>query len=165
MLPDDLYDPVALSGWWGWVGLGLMLLAVAWVVYAIRRGRRAPVEPPPPPPPPPPPSSPVETDPYAAARRLHLGMVDTLEARYAAGELDARGLHLELSTVVRDFATVRRGVNARILTLRELRRVSGTKRLAALIESYYRPAFARHGGAVASAESALAGAREVIREW
>lgn len=161
MPADELYGPVALSGWWTVVGVGVMLLAIAWVVIALRISRRRLNVPPPPPP-----SVPARrNDTFAAVRPIYLARVDAAEARFDAGELDARGLHLELSAIVRDFATVRRGVNARVLTLSELRRVDGAKRLASLIESYYRPAFARYGGAGASVEKSLAGARRVISQW
>lgn len=161
---DELYDPVLYSWWVPVLGAVLMTLAVAYVVWAVRHTRRRPEHDAPPPPPPQRRLGPYD-DPYAGVRPVYLAKVDALEARYVAGELDARSLHLELSAVVRDFGSVRRGVDARVLTLSELRRIEGARRLANLIETYYRPAFARYGTVGASSEQALAGARRVISQW
>ncbi len=161
---DELYDPVLYSWWVTVLGVVLVALAVAYVVWAVRFTRRRPEHDEPPPPAPPRRLGPYE-DPFAELRPVYLGKVDALEQRFVAGELDARALHLELSAVVRDFGTVRRGVDARVLTLSELRRIEGTRRLANLIETYYRPAFARYGSLGASSEKALDGARRVISQW
>lgn len=162
MPTDELYAPVTYSWWVPTIGVALMLLAIAWVVIAVLLTRRRPATTLPPPPPQ---LAARPGDPFAAARPVYLARVDALERRFAAGELDARALHLELSAVVRDFATVRQGLDARVLTLSELRRLTGTRRLAALIETYYRPAFAQDGPAGASPERAVTGARRVISQW
>lgn len=158
---DDLYDPVVYSWWVPVVGVLLIALVVGYLVWAVRSTRRRPEDRLPPPPP----REAYGGDPFVAVRPVFLAKVDALERRYTAGELDARALHLELSAVVRDFASVRRGMDARVLTLSELRRIQGTKRLANLIETYYRPAFARYGAVGASTEHAVAGARRVISQW
>lgn len=158
---DELYDPVLYSWWVPVVGVLLVAAAVGYVIWAVRSTRRRPA-------PPPPPAAPVlasRGDPYAAVRPLYLSKVDVLEQRFTAGELDARALHLELSAVVRDFGTVRRGLDTRVLTLSDLRRLTGTRDLANLIETYYRPAFARYGTVGASTERAIDGARRVISRW
>ncbi|WP_182112456.1 MULTISPECIES: hypothetical protein [unclassified Actinotalea] len=160
---DELNDPVLYSWWVPVLGVLLMALAVAYVVWAVRHTRRRPEHDAPPPPP-------IRRlgpydDPFATVRPVYLAKVDALEQRFAAGELDTRALHLELSAVVREFGTVRRGVDTRVLTLSDLRRVDGTRTLANLIETYYRPAFARYGALGASSERAIQGAREVIRRW
>lgn len=160
---DELNDPVLYSWWVPVLGVVLVALAVAYVVWAVRHTRRRPEQDVPPAPP-------VRQlgpydDPYASVRPVYLAKVDALEQRFDAGELDARALHLELSAVVREFGTVRRGVDTRVLTLSDLRRVDGARSLANLIETYYRPAFARYGAVGASTERALEGAREVISRW
>jgi hypothetical protein len=156
---DELTGPVVYSWWWLVLGLLAMVAVVAYLAWAFRRTRPRP--------------RPVTDgalpyrvgDRFAEVRPVYLARVDAVEQRYRRGDLDARGLHLELSAVVRDFATVRRGVNASVLTLSELRRVQGTRRLAALIESYYRPAFDRTGPETVSVDGSLDGARRVIRQW
>ena len=158
---DELNDPVLYSWWVPVVGVLLIALVIAYLVWAVRSTRRRPEDRLPPPPP----RAMHGGDPFAAVRPVYLAKVDVLERRYTAGELDARALHLELSALVRDFASVRRGMDARVLTLSELRRIQGTKRLASLIETYYRPAFARYGTVGASTEQAVAGARRVISQW
>ena len=98
-----------------------------------------------------------------AGRQLTVLDQATTMATLAAGG-ERAGTHF-VSRVVRDFATVRQGLDARVLTLSELRRLTGTRRLAALIETYYRPAFAQDGPAGASPERAVTGARRVISQW
>ncbi|MBX9245991.1 hypothetical protein ICW40_14375 [Actinotalea ferrariae] len=161
---DELNDPVLYSWWVPVLGVLLVALAIGYVVWAVRYTRRRPEHDAPPPAPPQRRLGPYD-DPYASVRPVYLAKVDAVEARFAAGELDARALHLELSAVVREFGSVRRGVDTRVLTLSDLRRVDGTRRLANLIETYYRPAFARSGALGASTEQAIAGARRVISQW
>lgn len=164
MPPDELFGPVGYGWWWPFVGLAIMALVVWWVV---RSWRGTPVKPGDTPPPPPP-GGPVAYNPgdtFGAIRPIYLARVDEIEKRYEAGELDARAAHLALSAVVRDFATVRQGVDARVLTLTELKELSGTKRIARLIESYYQPAFSRRGSAGRLTRRAVLGARDVIRQW
>lgn len=163
MLVDELNDPVLYSWWVTVGGIALLAAGIAYLVWAVRSTRRRPADVPPPPPP-------VRRlqpgrDPFAGVRPVYLAKVDALEQRFLAGTLDARALHLELSAVVREFATVRRGVDASVLTLAELHRVRGAERLAGLIATYYRPAFARHGTVGASPEQAVGGARWVISQW
>ncbi|WP_149203507.1 hypothetical protein [Actinotalea subterranea] len=162
MPTDELNDPVLYSWLVTVAGVLLMVAVVVYLVWAVRSTRARPEDQPPP-------LLPLTPgyggDRYASVRPVYLARVDEVEHRFRTGDLDARGLHLELSAVVRDFATVRRGVDARVLTLSDLRRIGGAKRLASLIESYYRPAFARSGATEASPEHALDGARRVIRNW
>jgi hypothetical protein len=156
---DELTGPVVYSWWWVVLGVLAMAAVVGYLLWAFRSTRpaRDPV---------PDYGLPYRVDDrFAHVRPVYLARVDAVEQRYRAGDLDARGLHLELSAVVRDFATVRRGVDASVLTLSELRRVQGTRRLAALIESYYRPAFDRTGPETVSVDDSLDGARRVIRQW
>ena len=158
---DELNDPVLYSWWVPVVGVLLIALVIAYLVWSVRSTRRRPEDRMPPQPP----RSMYGGDPFAAVRPVYLARVDALERRYTAGGLDARALHLELSALVRDFASVRGGMDARVLTLSDLRRIQGTGRLASLIETYYRPAFARYGAIGASTEQAVAGARRVISQW
>lgn len=159
MPADELTAPVVYNPWWLVLGLLAMLAVAGYLWWAVRSTRPEPR-------PEDPRALPARVgDRFAEVRPVYLARVDAVEARFRAGELDARGVHLELSAVVRDFATVRRGVDASVLTLSELRRVQGTRRLAALIESYYRPAFDRAGTVTVSVEDSLDGARRVIRQW
>lgn len=166
MPTDELIDPVPYAGWVPVLGVVLIVLAVAWVCWVLLsrwlvRGVRAP-EPPAP--------GPVLAlvpgpDPFAAIRPVYLARVDEVQRRFGAGELDGRGLHLALSAVVRDFGAVRTGIDASRMTLREIRAVGATAHLARLVESYYRPAFARDAARTADVGAALSGARWVIGTW
>ena len=161
MPADELVDPVRYSEWVLILGLALVLGALAWVGWVLfsKRLARWVTDPKP--------RSRPETpdaDLFAPMRAVYLERVGEVERRHGAGELDRRGVHLTLSAVVREFASDR-GIDARHMTLRELRELAGTESLARLIESYYRPAFARNAARVADVDTALAGAREVISTW
>lgn len=162
---DELIPPVAYSWWVTPLGLLLVAVAVGWVVWVLRTRRFAPGAAPTPAPARSPAPATRRVDKFAAIRPVYLARIDEVERRFRVGELDTRGLHLALSEVVRDFATLRVGVNARMMTLAELRTVGGTKRLVSLIDSYYRPAFSRRGSKGADPERALTGARRVVRQW
>lgn len=162
---DELIAPVAYSWWVTPLGLLLMAAAVTWVVWVLRTKRFAPATGAPPAAPDLPAVHARRNDRFATIRPVYLARIDEVERRFRAGELDTRGLHLSLSEVVRDFATVRVGVDARRMTLAELRAVGGAKRLVSLIDSYYRPSFSRRGSISADPVRALEGARKVVRQW
>ena len=155
----ELNEPVTFSWWWDLVAAAAVLLVIGWIVAVLVLTRRRTPEPD------------LEAllgpygDRFATVRPLYLEQVDAVERRYRDGELDVRGLHLALSAVVRDFATVRRGVDARVLTLSDLRRLDGARHLAGLIETYYRPAFAQGGAPEIHPEQSIHGARTVISQW
>lgn len=156
----EINDPVTYSWWWDLVAAAAVLIVVAWIVFVLVSTRRRP---------------PDEDDPlllmamtgdrFAAVRPVYLKKIDAVEERYRDGELDVRALHLELSAVVREFATIRRGVDASVLTLSDLRRLEGTRHLAGLIETYYRPAFSRDGAPHVQPEASIHGARTVVSQW
>ena len=160
MLAAEINDPVTYSWWWDLVAAAAVLAVAGWMTFVLVMTRRRTPEPD------------LElllgpySDRFATVRPIYLGRVDAVERRFRDGELDVRGLHLELSAVVRDFATVRRGVDARVLTLSDRRRLEGARHLAELIETYYRPAFAQPDGAPqVSPEQSIHGARKVISQW
>ncbi|MHA7134693.1 hypothetical protein [Oerskovia turbata] len=171
-MPDDeLYTPVLYSGWWAVLGVGLVLLVAGWVVFALVSTRasaeernqssasRGPSGP---------------FDPYAGLRAEFESRLATVEARYLAGELDERALHLTLSKEVRGFASGRLGVDASVLTLSEIERLTGAQHLTSLVARYYRPSFAEHPDAPAQGDAqsqapegreSIDRARTVVRTW
>jgi len=172
-VPDDeLYAPVLYSGWWAVLGVALVLLVVGWLVLAVLSTRASAEEKAL--------SAPVRRpsrlgDPYAGLRSEFESRLDAVEAQYLAGALDERGLHLALSKEVRGFASGRLGVDASVLTLSEIERMTGTQHLTRLIARYYRPSFAEydvdpearlddHGVTITGKES-IDRARTVVRTW
>ncbi|MFJ4108836.1 hypothetical protein [Oerskovia enterophila] len=172
-MPDDeLYAPVLYSGWWGALGVLLLLLVVGWIVFAFL-STRASAEEKAQPPAPRLPTGPY--DPYAGLRAEFEAHLDAVEQRYLAGELDERGLHLALSKEVRGFASGRLGVDASVLTLSEIERMTGTQHLTRLIARYYRPSFAEYDvdpltlldehGVTPTGRDSIDRARTVVRTW
>jgi hypothetical protein len=171
-VPDDeLYAPVLYSGWWAVLGVALVLLVAGWVVFALR-STRASAEERALPSAPRGPSGPY--DPYAGLRAEFEGRLEAVEARYLAGELDERALHLALSKEVRGFASGRLGVDASVLTLSEIERLTGAQHLTRLIARYYRPSFAERPddlsrdhaqSAAPEGRESIDRARTVVRTW
>lgn len=159
----DLLDPVAYGPWWGIAGAVAVLAALGWVVFAWKWGRpwRAAAEAPA--------EDPLEggtsMDPFAGARRRRLERLDEIEHRHRSGEIGDRETTLEVAAVLRDFATVRRGVNADPLTSAELRALGWTGGAGELISSLLEPEFSAPGATTQTAVVAVARAREVISRW
>jgi len=152
---DDLFPPEAY-GWLLWLPLPLFLVLLAlWILLSRRIARRtlrrrpqpaqaqAPVVWTPP------------ADPTGAAR----GRIDDVERRVEAGELDVRDAHLELSGIVREWAWATSHLDARTMTLAELRS-AGLWRVADAVAGWYPMAFAPEE--VSHARRAIAEAREVV---
>lgn len=175
-MPDDeLYAPALYSGWWAALGVVLVLLVVGWVVFALvstrasaqeKASRFAP-----------PRSVAGPYDPFAGLRAEFESRLDAVEATYLAGGLDERGLHLALSKEVRGFASGRLGVDASVLTLSEIERMTGTQHLTRLIARYYHPSFAEDAvqaagpptgpeqGGTPTGKESIDRARSVVRTW
>ena len=171
-MPDDeLYAPVLYSGWWAALGVLLLLLVVGWVVFAVLSTRASAQEKAL--------SAPPDLvsgpyDPYAGLRAEFESRLAGVEQRYLAGELDERALHLALSREVRGFASGRLGVDASVLTLSEIERLTGAQHLTRLIARYYRPSFAeddgepsahREQGVSPGGRESIDRARSVVRTW
>ena len=164
MSTDEIVAPYGYSPWWLVLGVGLVAVVVLWWVLLLRAHRRgraprpAPVTP-----------VPVERtgalDPWADARDRALGAIEELGGRYRAGSAAPRTVHQELATIVRDFAGERTGVDARTLTLHELRRHDALAPAAHVVAQLYAPEFATGAAATVSPEHALQQARETVRAW
>jgi len=114
--------------------------------------------------------------------------VEAAQKRFAAGEIDLRGLHLELASVLRGFAAARSGEDITTATVREILDMSDTAgpidvedRLE-LVRRHRRPLDTNPLGYVgellavweqpsfdrdpeAAAEEAVNNAREVVTQW
>jgi hypothetical protein len=160
MPADDLQPLVGYPWWVTVIGLGLIALAigiVAVVLLVTRRPRTDQSQPAPQ---------------YVGVLEQQRATQQVLEVvtRYETNALDARGAHLELAAVLRDYASLRLGRDVTSLTATELRTMPhGRRHIAsetgATLESYLAPAFSgRHSPRDAVNEAARR-ARMVIDRW
>lgn len=126
---DAPYPPAGYSGVWLWWGILLLGVSAGLVVLA-RRARR---------PPPAPSPAPAGPDP-ATVRQAYLAEVEALRQRHAAGALDDRRLHHELSRVVRAFVAEASGTDARVMTPSDLRR-AGQPVAASVVDRFWATQF------------------------
>ena len=126
---DAPYPPAGYSGVWLWWGILLLGVSAGLVVLA-RRARR---------PPPAPSPAPAGPDP-ATVRQAYLAEVEALRQRHAAGALDDRHLHHELSRVVRAFVAEASGTDARVMTPSDLRR-AGQPVAASVVDRFWATQF------------------------
>lgn len=159
---DDLVPPMDASIWWTVVGVALIAAIAGWFVFVFVHTRHRPTEAALPPTPPPSAYA-AGGDPFVEMRLRYLAQVDEADRAFHADEIDVRELHLRLSTIVREFAGLRRGVNTSVMTLTDIEHLTGAGRLANLIATYYQPAFSR--ATAESGEQSVEGARTVISSW
>lgn len=150
----SLYPPESYHGEWLLLGCALLIVVAGWYgwVFWSTRPARTPDVPPPPRPD------------LAGLKGHYLKRIADVERRAAAGELDVRGVHQELSVVVRQFVHEASGSRAHVMTLAGLR--DGDERhgrLAPVIESYYPPAFM--AGPIGDIARAITAARQLVDTW
>lgn len=159
---DDIVAPVDVSVWWTVLGIALIAAIAAWLVFVFVHTRHRPTEAALPPTPPPAAYA-AGGDPFVDLRLRYLTQVDEADRAFQAQEIDVRELHLRLSSIVREFAGLRRGVDTSVMTLTDIEHLTGAGRLANLIAGYYQPAFSKF--TVESGVESLDGARLVISSW
>ncbi|PFG21062.1 hypothetical protein [Serinibacter salmoneus] len=148
-VPDIVaVPPQAYSGWLWLLALLLLLAVGAWYVVLPRLARREPGHP----------GTPVD-----ALRQQHHALVDDAYARYEAGEIDLRALHLEYNRLLRDYGTARTGRDLSSLTARDLDRLADAGPLREALDSFSEPAFAAESDA--EARRATETTRAVIASW
>ncbi|NLF06160.1 MAG: hypothetical protein GX593_14340 [Actinomycetales bacterium] len=162
----ELVDPVGYSGVWTLVGTVMLLALAGWYVWLFWSTRKRPGEDEPASQARKRPAStmpPVSSDPWAAVRGIYIDRLDEIKARHKRGELDARGVHLEIRNVMREFTKVRTGIDAETFTAADAARVSLTAPLAKTLKNLSYPSFAR--ASTAKPSHSLFRARRVIQEW
>lgn len=153
-LPTEFNGPVSYFDRWFWLALlGVLLVLVYFaVVLWLTRRRPEPTATPPAPP--------------EDARGRHLAEIDRIEAEARDGVLTLREAHQGLSETVRSYVDLVTHLPARTMSLADFRK-SAPGPLADTIALMYPPEFAPgdEGHAVEQFDSALDHARRLVSAW
>jgi hypothetical protein len=153
---DGYFPPVQYSPIWILIGLALILVVIAWIVFVLVFTRRRPQ-----PAPTADPLAGLPLDPLAL-QASYVSLIDEVAMAHANGTLDFRQSHQRLSLLVRQFAGETRGIRASYMTLEDLRALRLTP-LSSTVGELYPGAFsAQETGSV---DEAVARARRLVREW
>lgn len=153
LLATPIHEPMPPAPYstWVWiVGLALIAAIIAWFWW-VRRSTR------------PRPAPDMPESHWTTLRRATLARIDHVEAEYRSGHTDLRALHLELNTILREYATERLERDAMWMTAAEIGLFDGARPVADLLARFEEPSFSFDTTA-----QALAGtqqAREVIGTW
>ncbi len=150
----ELTDPVAYSNWWAVVAAVLPLIVVAWYVGVSHWTRPRDTR------------SPRRERKLSVARREHLERLDRVQEAVTTGELSTRAAHQSISEIVRAFVTDVGPVDARTMTLEQLRE-STSAEVVDLVELLYPPEFApaQQGRPDERLTPALQDARRLVATW
>ncbi len=139
-------EPPVTHAWWvPALGAVLLVTAVALLLWLASRART--VGP--------------DRERTARGRTDWWGAVETLHARFLAGELDLRGLHLALAHLVRGFGTERTGTDLTSMTRGEV--AEGFPAAGELLARFEQPSFARDPRT--EARESVDRTLEVISRW
>ncbi|MCL2849728.1 MAG: hypothetical protein FWE61_06755 [Micrococcales bacterium] len=163
---DDVHPLTTYPVWVSAVGWGLLVLAVALVVFVWWWTRAAqprfdrPVVAP---------SGALGwsgwDEPLPAAQARYLAHVADVSRRYEAGLVTARGVHLELASAVRGYASARLGREVRTCTASEFRALTGDNPAAAALSTYLGPSFDGPTARPETTRKSIALAWQVIARW
>ncbi len=156
VIEDQMQQPVPYS-WWVWaLAVALLLLIAAWYLWIAWWTRARPQTSPEP-------LADIAPGELAAKRAAFSAQIDAAHRSYVAGDTDVRALYLEMNRIIRDFATLRTGVNAKPLTASELARLRRGDLVAGVVALQNEPAFAPHSGP--DVDAGVARAKEIISSW
>lgn len=163
----ELVDPVGYPGYWTFVGILLLLAVPAWFIWVGWSTRKKADDDDAPSPPVwhqrPQSTMPGTTDPWAAVRNIYLDQLSYIALQFDRGELDHRGVHLEIRRVMRDFTKARTGIDAETFTSSDAAKVSLTGPLAKTLKALSYPSFAPKS--VARPLRSVNNARKVVAQW
>ncbi|WP_434811077.1 hypothetical protein [Microbacterium sp. bgisy189] len=159
-MSGELYPPAQYG--WGWivlaVGIIALVVVLAWIVLALTAPKR-------------PRPQPREVEPFdvvgaaiAHLRGEYLTRIDAVEHAYRAGALDARHANLELSRLARGYVNEYSGLEAPVLSLRDLADRGVHPSLVDALQRHYYPSLFRRGPAIDPTAGAAA-ARQVVQSW
>ncbi|MGN7200033.1 hypothetical protein [Arthrobacter sp. SAFR-044] len=153
---SGFYGPLQYSPAWLWCGAALLVLVAGWYVFVLATTRPAP-----------------RTKPGSAGSRSALTELPALKAAYlqrihdvdreaAAGNIEARAAHQEISLLLRAFVRDATGVDATRMTHQDLAR-HPLPAAARVIEALYPAEFGP--GPLPSVAASAAKASEAVRTW
>lgn len=149
-----LQEPFAFAIKWLLIGIALLLLAFAIGLLIRSYGKNRQ------------PEEGKERTPRRrrawTARKRSLQNLESLEADLAAGRIDNRQAHLQLSREIRRFAHTMTGVHVENMTLSEIRKLNDPH-LTGLMELCYASEFSPSGGTDAAKD--IAKSKELISTW
>lgn len=150
--------PVAYDSLWQYIGIGLIVLVVAWYGYVIlvtrkRRTKKLNVGPK---------DKPALPD-IPTLQQKYLQLIKELEGSYQENAISSRTVHQKLSLLVRYFAGEASGVKLHVYSLADLRR-SKFPTVAKTIEAYYMSEF-DSPEIVGDVSRSFDLAREVVQAW
>lgn len=149
-----LQEPFAFAIKWLLIGIALLLFAfvIVLLICAYGKNRQTAEE--------------REHAPHRrrawTARKRSLQNLESLEADLAAGRINSRQAHLQLSGEIRRFAHTMTGVHVENMTLSEVRKLNDPH-LTGLMELCYASEFSPSGGTDAAKD--IAKSKELIRTW
>lgn len=153
---DGFFPPVQYSPFWMVLGIGIVLLVVAFyvVVPLLTRSHRVEREP-------------VDTswmpqEPTETLRGKYIDLIGEVEAAHHRDEVSLRAAHQRLSLLLRFFAYESSGIRAPQMTLADLREAHATP-LGDAVEQLYPGAFSEieRGSVIEAADMA----RRVVLSW
>lgn len=130
----EIVPPMQFQWYWLLIGIVIVLVIVLWyffIPFIARRSIRRPVAPMP--------YQRPYQGPQGAAHRA-LDAIAAVEREAGAGSISVREAHLRFSAIVREFAWDMTRVDARTMTLTELR-ATGLSTIAAAVAQFYPIAF------------------------
>ena len=152
----EFFPPVQYQPWWGLLGFLILAVVVAWYVWLFiwtRASKARSAQP----------QQAAAFRPSAEAIRAHyVGMIDQTRAAHAAGTLDRREAHHQLSLLLRSYVDAREGVRTLHMTLKDLRSTPLTP-LSDAVAKLYPGAFSPdYPGSV---DEAAAEAQRLVNSW
>lgn len=97
-----------------------------------------------------------------ALKQKYFTLITEIEVQYRKNEIDARQVHLLLSTTARLFVFEVKGVSVHKFTLTEIKKLD-LQALSSVIEEYYPPEFSKLGAGDPVKSIALA--RRMVQQW
>lgn len=148
----DPLSPVLYSWWVLTLGIVLVLAAIAWILWVLRRPRQATA------------AAQMLRDRQAPQVRLSYGQkLDALVQRFRSGEINLREFHLKIAELVREFGSARMGRDLSTMSRGEVEAFYPGSNLGPLLARCEQPSFSRD--AAGEAQQTALMAREVIQQW